>query len=92
MEKLTELKQTVGEENLWILIEEIENGKISKDLLKMMALKMGGTVHWFFEQKQEQSRLEHVAREAATVKYLLLLQASNVQHPELAKVLDCLMG
>ena len=73
MEKLTELKQTVGEENLWILIEEIENGKISKDLLKMMALKMGGTVHGVFEQKQEQSRLEHVAREAATVKHLTII-------------------
>ena len=72
MEKLSELKLAVGEENLWILIEEIENGKISKDLLKMMSLKMGGTVHGVFEQKHEQSRLEHVAREANTVKHLQL--------------------
>ena len=42
------LTLTMGEENLFVLIEEIDNGKISKDLLKMMALKMGGTVHRVF--------------------------------------------
>ena len=73
MEKLSELKLTIGEENLFVLIEEIENGKISKDLLKMMALKMGGTVHGVFEQKQELSRLEHVARQANTVKHLTII-------------------
>ena len=73
MEKLPELKHKVGEENLFVLIEEIENGKISKDLLKMMAHKIGGTVHGVFQQKQELSKLEHVAREATTVKNLTII-------------------
>ena len=64
MEKKKELYEVLGEDNFYVLIDEVRNGNIKKDHLKLMSLEMGGPVHGVFEDKCEREKveLEHVLR------------------------------
>ena len=68
MENLADLDRVLGEDNVWLFIGEIRNGKIDIDLLKMISLKMGQKVHGVFMEKHEKSKPENVARKVVTVK------------------------
>merc|ERR1711892_822196 len=62
MEKMREVIQALGQDNYRLLIEEVRSGRIDKDMLQVMATKMGTQVLTVFEDKQGQSKPEFLAR------------------------------
>ena len=53
MERSDELKELLMSENLRLLIDEIQNGKLDKEKVKMIAMKMNPRVHGVFKENQE---------------------------------------
>ena len=49
----SEIKEIIGQENLKLLYEEIDNGHVGKIQIQQMALKMGGRCHGVFQENKE---------------------------------------
>merc|ERR1712106_734785 len=62
MDKMREVIQALGQDNYRLFIEEVRSGRIDKDMLQVMATKMGTQVVTVFEDKQGQSKPEFLAR------------------------------
>ena len=68
MEREAELEECLGEKNLWMLIDEVRDGKVKKEHLKLMAQKMSKPVHGVFEEKvADKIELDFVLRKAFTM-------------------------
>ena len=71
MENMEDITDALGEENVRILIQEVRNGKMKKEHLKLIAMRMGGPVHGVFVNKcNEQIELEFVIRLELTEIYV----------------------
>ena len=63
MENMEDITGALGEKNVRILIQEVRNGKMKKEHLKLIAMEMGGPVHGVFVNKcNEQIDLEFIIR------------------------------
>jgi len=54
MEHKKEIEDRLGKTAVQVLLEEIENGKIDRNKMKQIALKMDGKVHGVFVQKSRE--------------------------------------
>ena len=63
MENMEDITGALGEKNVRIMIQEVRNGKMKKEHLKLIAMEMGGPVHGVFVNKcNEQIDLEFIIR------------------------------
>ena len=63
MENMEDITGALGENNVRIMIQEVRNGKMKKEHLKLIAMEMGGPVHGVFVNKcNEQIDLEFIIR------------------------------
>ena len=51
MEQEEGVKLKIGEESLLLFLREIEEGKLKREILKKIALRMEGSVHGTYEDK-----------------------------------------
>ena len=69
MENMEDITGALGEKNVRIMIQEVRNGKMKKEHLKLIAMEMGGPVHGVFVNKcNEQIDLEFIIRFEPTKK------------------------
>ena len=70
MENMEDITDALGEENVRILIQVVRNGKMKKEHLKLIAMRMGGPVHGVFVARcNEQIELEFIIRFDPTKNY-----------------------
>merc|ERR1711892_1270912 len=82
MEREAELEQCLGEENFWMLIGEVRDGKVKKEHLKLMAQKMSTPVHGVFEEKvAKEIELDFVLRFMLDKWYSEVLHNPEVHGP-----------
>ena len=72
MENMEDITGALGEKNVRIMIQEVRNGKMKKEHLKLIAMEMGGPVHGVFVNKcNEQIDLEFIIRFKPTKNYIV---------------------
>merc|ERR1711892_112103 len=82
MEREAELEQCLGEKNYWMLIDEVRDGKVKKEHLKLMAQKMSTPVHGVFEEKvAKEIELDFVLRFMLDKWYSEVLHNPEVHGP-----------
>ena len=60
MERRKEVEDKLGSHNLRLIKDQIENGLINTDEVKLIALQMGGRVHGVYVEKHKNMELSHV--------------------------------
>ena len=60
MERCKEVEDKLGSHNLRLIKDQIENGLINTDEVKLIALQMGGRVHGVYVEKHKNMELSHV--------------------------------
>merc|ERR1712123_328950 len=88
MEKMAEVTQAIGQDNYRLLIEEVRSGRIDKDMLQVMANKMGTQVLTVFVDKQGQSKPEFLARFMLDAWWAETLSSGADGPAELVKLLQ----
>ena len=73
MEKIKELEEVLGEENVHVLIDEVRDGMVKKEHLQLMALQMGGPVHGVFKEKSDKVEPQFVLRRVHHYKEFAML-------------------
>ena len=72
MENMEDITGALGEKNVRIMIQEVRNGKMKKEHLKLIAMEMGGPVHGVFVNKcNEQIDLEFIIRFEPTKNFIV---------------------
>ena len=78
MERYKEVNDELHENNVSVLLEEIENGKVRKDQVKQIALKMHGSVHGVYKQTKNHENLVDVFRQMLDCWYVNQLYKSEI--------------
>ena len=82
MERYKEVNDELHENNVSVLLEEIENGKVRKDQVKQIALKMHGSVHGVYKQTKNHENLVDVFRQMLDCWYVNQLYKSEINSQE----------